>query len=167
MNDPVPVTREITAERAARFCHQPAPAFCCKAGIGLQSLPYHVSIPRLDIYALNSDIWCMTTPSITVTPRAAKRILEITGGNASAALRVAVNGGGCSGFQYEFGIATDRSPEDRAFQQEGATVLVDDVSLNYMAGSVLDFEDNLMGQSFKVLNPLAKSSCGCGTSFSF
>ena len=80
---------------------------------------------------------------------------------------MAVNGGGCSGFQYEFGIAKAREPEDLVFQLDGATVLVDNVSMLYVDGSVLDFEDNLMGQAFKVNNPQAKSSCGCGTSFSF
>lgn len=105
--------------------------------------------------------------SLTVTPRAAKRILAITAGAPGSALRVAVNGGGCSGFQYEFAIAKDQSDDDAVFQQDGATVLVDSVSMGFVAGSVLDFEDNLMGQAFKMQNPLAKSSCGCGTSFSF
>lgn len=103
---------------------------------------------------------------LTVTPRALKRIREITQVDSGSAFRVAVNGGGCSGFQYEFNIAKDRSPEDLAIEQDGATVLVDNVSMIYLAGSVLDFEDNLMGQSFKVQNPQAKSSCGCGVSFS-
>ncbi len=109
----------------------------------------------------------MTTPNLIVTPAAAQRILKITGGDSAAALRLAVNGGGCSGFQYEFEIAKSREPEDLAFQLDGATVLVDTVSMLYVDGSVLDFEDNLMGQAFKVNNPQAKSSCGCGTSFSF
>jgi iron-sulfur cluster insertion protein len=109
----------------------------------------------------------MTTPNLIVTPAAAQRILKITEGESSAALRLAVNGGGCSGFQYEFGIVKSREPDDLAFQLDGATVLVDTVSMLYVNGSVLDFEDNLMGQAFKVNNPQAKSSCGCGTSFSF
>jgi iron-sulfur cluster assembly accessory protein len=109
----------------------------------------------------------MTTPNLTVTPAAAQRILKITGGEATSALRLAVNGGGCSGFQYEFDIVKSREPEDLAFVLDGATVLVDTVSMLYVDGSVLDFEDSLMGQAFKVSNPQAKSSCGCGTSFSF
>ena len=108
----------------------------------------------------------MTTPTLTITPRAAKRILEITAHDGLAALRVAVNGGGCSGFQYEFDIAKTRNADDLAVEQDGATVLVDNVSLMYLTGSTLDFEDNLMGQAFKVQNPQAKSSCGCGVSFS-
>jgi iron-sulfur cluster assembly accessory protein len=83
-----------------------------------------------------------------------------------SALRVAVNGGGCSGFQYEFAIAAERADDDSVFEQDGATVLVDSISLSFVKDSVLDFEDDLMGQSFKVQNPQAKSSCGCGTSFS-
>ncbi len=62
---------------------------------------------------------------------------------------------------------TDREAEDLAFEKDGATVLVDNVSMLYVDGSELDFEDNLMGEAFKVNNPQAKSSCGCGTSFSF
>jgi iron-sulfur cluster assembly accessory protein len=109
----------------------------------------------------------MTTPNLTVTPAAVQRILKITHGHADKALRLAVNGGGCSGFQYEFGIVDTREAEDLAFERDGATVLVDNVSMLYVDGSVLDFEDSLMGQAFKVNNPQAKSSCGCGTSFSF
>jgi iron-sulfur cluster insertion protein len=109
----------------------------------------------------------MSTPNLTVTPSAAQRILKITGGDSAAALRLAVNGGGCSGFQYEFNIVKTRDADDLAFVLDGATVLVDTVSMLYVDGSVLDFEDSLMGQAFKVNNPQAKSSCGCGTSFSF
>ena len=109
----------------------------------------------------------MTTPNLIVTPAAAQRILKITGGDSAAALRLAVNGGGCSGFQYEFDIVKMRNTEDLAFELDGATVLVDTVSMLYVDGSVLDFEDSLMGQAFKVNNPQAKSSCWCGTSFSF
>ena len=109
----------------------------------------------------------MQVSSFTVTPRAAKRIHEIAAKQGShAALRVAVNGGGCSGFQYEFTFDDKREDDDKTFEIEGATVLVDSTSLTYMAGSTLDFIDDLMGQSFRVQNPQAKSSCGCGTSFS-
>jgi iron-sulfur cluster insertion protein len=105
--------------------------------------------------------------SFSVTPRAAKRIHEIAAKQgAAAALRVAVNGGGCSGFQYEFALGASREDDDQAFEVEGATVLVDATSLGFMAGSTLDFIDDLMGQSFRIQNPQAKSSCGCGTSFS-
>lgn len=106
----------------------------------------------------------MTDPALTVTPAAAKRILEIA--PTAGALRIAVNGGGCSGFQYEFRLEADRADDDTAFERDGATVLVDSVSLGFLAGSTVDFVDDLMGQSFRVQNPQAKSSCGCGTSFS-
>jgi iron-sulfur cluster assembly accessory protein len=109
----------------------------------------------------------MSTPTVSLTSAAAKRILQITGGAPGKALRVAVNGGGCSGFSYEFNLTDSRDAEDLAFELEGATVLVDQTSLQFIDGSVLDFEDNLLEQSFKMRNPLAKSSCGCGTSFSF
>ena len=81
-------------------------------------------------------------------------------------LRVSVNGGGCSGFQYEFGFDTKRQPDDIVIEREGATVLVDSVSVPFLEGSTLDFVDDLMGQSFRVRNPNATASCGCGTSFS-
>jgi iron-sulfur cluster insertion protein len=109
----------------------------------------------------------MTTTSMSVTDRAAARIREIVGAQAAAnALRVAVNGGGCSGFQYEFTLVNAEEPGDTVIEHSGARVLVDDVSLPYLAGSELDFVDDLMGQSFRMKNPQAKSSCGCGTSFS-
>jgi iron-sulfur cluster assembly accessory protein len=104
--------------------------------------------------------------AITVTPAAAKRILEIAP-PGSAALRIAVNGGGCSGFQYEFKLDEPMVADDTVIERDGAKVLIDAISLNYLAGSTLDFVDDLMGQSFRVQNPQAKSSCGCGTSFSF
>lgn len=103
---------------------------------------------------------------ISLTASAAKRIVEIAAKNhQTASLRIAVNGGGCSGFQYEFSINDAREDDDVVVERDGATLLVDSISLVHMAGSQVDFVDDLMGQSFKVVNPLAKSSCGCGTSF--
>lgn len=102
--------------------------------------------------------------SLIITEAAARRIREIVPDRG--ALRLAVNGGGCSGFQYEFTIADTSEQDDMTLERDGAKVLVDAVSLNYVAGSTLDFVDDLMGQSFRVQNPQAKSSCGCGTSFS-
>jgi iron-sulfur cluster assembly accessory protein len=104
--------------------------------------------------------------TINITARAANRIREITAAEGrKLGLRILVNGGGCSGFQYEFAMANDRADDDIAFEKDGAIVLVDPVSLEYMAGSTVDFVDDLIGQAFKVQNPLAKASCGCGTSF--
>ena len=104
---------------------------------------------------------------ITLTPRAAKRINEIMGAEPPGALlRVSVNGGGCSGFSYAFDITRDQEAQDVTIERDGATVVVDPVSLEYMAGSTIDFVNDLIGQSFKIENPQATASCGCGTSFS-
>ena len=105
--------------------------------------------------------------SITLTDRAASRIREITGAEpGKTALRVAVNGGGCSGFQYEFGLAAKPGPGDLVIEKDGAMAVIDEMSLAYMAGSEIDFVDDLIGQSFRIKNPNATASCGCGTSFS-
>ncbi|GJD55673.1 HesB/IscA family protein [Methylobacterium dankookense] len=104
---------------------------------------------------------------IILTPRAAKRINEIMGAEPpGSTLRISVNGGGCSGFSYAFDIASDRAEQDVAIERDGATVIIDPVSLEYMAGSTIDFVNDLIGQSFKIENPQATASCGCGTSFS-
>ena len=109
----------------------------------------------------------MNAATVTVTERAARRIAEILGAEvAPAVLRVSVEGGGCSGFQYRFDVARDRAPDDLVIERAGAVVVVDPVSLQYMAGSKIDFVDELIGASFKVENPKATASCGCGTSFS-
>ena len=106
------------------------------------------------------------TTNVTVTERAALKIGEILGKEAvGTMLRVSVEGGGCSGFQYKFDTERERADDDIVIQRGGATVLIDPVSLNYMAGSEIDFVDDLIGSSFKVNNPKATASCGCGTSF--
>ncbi len=109
----------------------------------------------------------MTTlePGLQLTERAAARI-KLIAADGSQVMRVAVNGGGCSGFQYEFTLDKNQDADDVVTELNGAAVVVDPVSMNYLKGSVLDFVDDLMGQSFRVQNPQAKSSCGCGTSFS-
>lgn len=104
---------------------------------------------------------------VTVSERAAKRIAQILkdeGGDAK--LRVAVTGGGCSGFQYNFALDDARADDDLVIERDGATVLIDPMSLEFLAGAEIDFVDDLIGAAFKVNNPNAKSSCGCGTSFS-
>src|SRR5438874_7088414 len=106
------------------------------------------------------------TVNVTVTERAARRIGEILGQEpAGTMLRVSVEGGGCSGFQYKFDTERERTEDDIVIEKSGATVLIDPVSLNYMVGSEIDFVDDLIGSSFKVRNPKATASCGCGTSF--
>ena len=103
---------------------------------------------------------------ITVSERAAKRIGEILKGEpAGTMLRVSVEGGGCSGFQYKFDMERAKAADDLVISRDNAVVLIDPVSVNYMAGSEIDFVDDLIGASFKVKNPQAKASCGCGTSF--
>jgi iron-sulfur cluster assembly accessory protein len=103
---------------------------------------------------------------VTVTERAAHRIGEILRQEpAGTMLRVSVAGGGCSGFQYRFDTERAKAADDVVIERAGATVLIDPISLNYMAGSEIDFVDDLIGSSFKVNNPNATASCGCGTSF--
>jgi iron-sulfur cluster assembly accessory protein len=81
-------------------------------------------------------------------------------------LRVSVEGGGCSGFQYRFDIEHSQAADDVVIRRRGAIVLIDQISLGYLAGSEIDFVDDLIGSSFRVNNPQAVASCGCGTSFS-
>ena len=107
------------------------------------------------------------TGDISMTDRAARRIGEILKSEPSGAmLRLSVMGGGCSGFQYKFDVERERADDDLTIARDGVTMLVDPVSLQYLAGSEIDFVDDLIGASFKVNNPKAKASCGCGTSFS-
>jgi iron-sulfur cluster assembly accessory protein len=107
-----------------------------------------------------------TADNVTVSARAARRIGEILQGEpAGAMLRVSVEGGGCSGFQYKFDIEREKAVDDLVIAQEGATVLIDPVSVNYLAGAEIDFVDDLIGAAFRVNNPKATASCGCGTSF--
>jgi iron-sulfur cluster assembly accessory protein len=105
--------------------------------------------------------------TVEMTDAAARRIAAIVAKEpGKSALRVSVEGGGCSGFSYRFDLADHRNDDDVAIEKSGATILIDDLSLVYMGGSVIDFVDDLIGQSFKIENPHATASCGCGTSFS-
>jgi iron-sulfur cluster assembly accessory protein len=112
----------------------------------------------------------MTTETalpVTVSARAARRIADILKSEpAPSMLRIAVTGGGCSGFQYNFAIDDTRAEDDLVVERDGATVLIDPMSLDFLKGAEIDFVDDLIGQSFKINNPNATSSCGCGTSFS-
>ena len=104
---------------------------------------------------------------VEVTDAAARRIASIVAAEPGKnALRVSVEGGGCSGFSYKYDLTGERNDDDVAIEKLGATVLIDEMSLIYMGGSVLDFVDDLIGQSFQIRNPNAVASCGCGTSFS-
>jgi iron-sulfur cluster assembly accessory protein len=107
------------------------------------------------------------TTNVDITERAAKRISAILADqSAGAVFRVAVEGGGCSGFQYSFAVEPAAGGEDEILERDGAKVAIDQASLGFLAGARIDFVDDLMGQSFRVDNPNATSSCGCGTSFS-
>ena len=114
----------------------------------------------------------MTTASrlehpVRLSERAARRIAEIVAAEPTTPLlRVSVEGGGCSGFQYKFDLVAASEADDLVIERAGARVLIDPVSLEYLGGSEIDFVDDLIGQSFKIHNPNATASCGCGTSFS-
>jgi iron-sulfur cluster assembly accessory protein len=109
----------------------------------------------------------MAGTAVDMTERAARRVNAILRDEGpGASLRVSVKGGGCSGFSYAFDIGSQRGEDDLVIQKDGATVLIDSVSVAYMQGAVIDFVDDLMGQSFRIENPMATSGCGCGTSFS-
>jgi iron-sulfur cluster assembly accessory protein len=106
------------------------------------------------------------TSAVSLTPRAVERIKGIVGGDvAKTYLRVSVAGGGCSGFQYQFDLEGERAEDDVVIERDGAGVLIDPVSLAYLLGAEIDFVDDLIGAQFKINNPNATASCGCGTSF--
>ncbi len=109
----------------------------------------------------------MTAETVTISDSAAKRIGVILKSDAEKkAMRVSVEGGGCSGFSYKFDLVSDADADDLVLEKGDAKVLIDSLSLVYMNGSEIDFVDNLLGQSFQIKNPNAVASCGCGTSFS-
>ena len=107
------------------------------------------------------------TPDIAISPSAAARVAAIAARQSKPAiLRLSVEGGGCAGFQYRFGLADRVEPNDLAAERDGVTLVVDEVSLDLVRGSVVDFVESLGGAAFQVTNPKAASGCGCGTSFS-
>ncbi len=109
----------------------------------------------------------MDASSVVVTESAIKKIATILGSEKEpSVLRVSVEGGGCSGFQYKFDVQRSPATEDIVIARDGATVVIDPVSLQYLAGSRIDYADELIGAAFKIDNPNATASCGCGTSFS-
>lgn len=104
---------------------------------------------------------------VSVSASAAKRIAALTAAEGAGMMfRIAVNGGGCSGFQYDFSFDTAKAEDDILIERDGALVLIDQTSLEFLGGSEVDFVEGLMGSHFEIKNPNAKSSCGCGTSFS-
>src|SRR6201993_1026282 len=137
---------------------------------GLIPLPVALNYDRRRIPQICAGreyrIFTMTT-AVTISERAARRIGEIlkTEGDG-AMLRISVEGGGCSGFQYKFDVEHAQAEDDLVIARDSAVVLVDSASVPFLAGSEVDFVDDLIGASFRVVNPNATASCGCGTSFS-
>jgi iron-sulfur cluster assembly accessory protein len=109
----------------------------------------------------------MRPPPLSLTPNAAARLHALSAAQGKPImLRVAVDGGGCSGFQYRFDLVEAPEPDDHQIERDGAFAVVDDVSVALLAGSEIDFVDELAGAEFRVKNPNARTSCGCGVSFS-
>ena len=107
------------------------------------------------------------TPSVGLTKSAADRIRTLAAGEGNPALmlRLAVSGGGCSGYSYGFSLDTDQTADDRVFESHGAKLVIDDVSLDLLKGAEIDYAEDLLAASFRINNPNATSTCGCGTSF--
>ena len=114
-------------------------------------------------YLLGMDV----NEQVALTPAAAARVAAIAARQGKAAiLRLSVEGGGCAGFQYRFGLADQIEPDDKIATQDGVTLVVDETSLELVRGSAVDYVESLGGAAFQVTNPNAASGCGCGTSFS-
>jgi len=103
---------------------------------------------------------------VTLSSSAATRIKKILSQHGGDYLRVSVEGGGCSGFQYKFDFAETPESDDIIIENDGAKVLIDTISLDFLQGSVIDYVQELIGAAFKIRNPNAVAACGCGTSFS-
>ncbi len=110
----------------------------------------------------------MSNIDIQMSASAAKQIKAIMAKNKDAGgfLRVAVDGGGCSGFQYRFEFAEAPNEDDLIIERDGAKILIDEVSQSFLVGSEIDYVNEIIGSAFKIHNPNAKAACGCGTSFS-
>lgn len=109
----------------------------------------------------------IATAEIMLTPSAARRVAAIAAKQGKpAVLRLSVEGGGCSGFQYRFGLADAPEAGDTVATQDGVALVVDEMSLDLVRGSAVDFVESLGGSAFQVTNPNAASGCGCGSSFS-
>lgn len=106
-------------------------------------------------------------PAISITDRAARQIAKIVAseGNPELSLRIAASGGGCSDFQYGFSLDDTVNDDDRVFSHLGVRVVIDEISLELLAGAEVDYVTEMIGSSFRIRNPNAASSCGCGSSF--
>jgi iron-sulfur cluster insertion protein len=124
-------------------------------------------VPGIRIYDIMNDIASAAGLPVAITDNAAKRIAFLMNQEGPGAkLRVEVNGGGCSGFSYGFRFDDAVQDDDLVIERNGAVVLIDEMSLQFLSGSTIDFVEDLMAASFRVENPNATASCGCGTSFS-
>ena len=108
------------------------------------------------------------TTSVQLSPSAAARVaaIAVRQGKPGLKLRLAVDGGGCAGFQYRFGLESDAAPDDLVVETDGVSMLVDPVSLPFLDGAQVDYVETMGAAAFKVTNPNAASGCGCGSSFS-
>lgn len=121
---------------------------------------------RLEPAPHSPYIHVMDAPSLTLSPSAAARVAIIAAKQGKEALlRLAVEGGGCSGFQYRFALAEAAEADDLVVERDGVRLVVDPVSLELIAGSTIDYVESLGGAAFKVENPQAVAGCGCGSSF--
>ncbi len=107
----------------------------------------------------------MSDPQITLSETAARQIKAVLASQNKAFLRVSVVGGGCSGFSYKYDLEAEAADDDLRIERDGATVLVDPMSVEFLADSVIDYVDELIGASFQIRNPNATAACGCGVSF--
>lgn len=128
--------------------------------VPLPSMPQPGSTPALDYQSLDRPL--------NFTGAAAAKVRELIQeeGNAALSLRVYIQGGGCSGFQYGFEFDENRADDDVAVETDQATLLIDPLSLQYLLGSEVDYSESLQGAQFVIRNPNAKTTCGCGSSFS-
>lgn len=107
-----------------------------------------------------------TLQGLTISQSGARQIAKLLADEAPGTmLRVTVSGGGCSGFQYAFAFDENKTDDDLSFSRDGVTVIIDTMSLEYLQGSEIDYVDDLIGAAFRIHNPNATASCGCGTSF--
>jgi iron-sulfur cluster insertion protein len=120
----------------------------------------------VEVLAVHAYLVCMSETQVTLAANAAARVSAIAAKQGKPAiLRLSVEGGGCSGFQYKFGLADAPEDGDTIAETDGVKLLVDDVSLGLLEGSVVEYVESLGGAAFKVTNPQAASGCGCGSSF--
>ena len=163
----LPPTRSIFA--ALKWIDLPAQGEVKSGAFAAHWIGHAEALQKLHAYygILEHVMNVETAMTVTISARAAKKIAEILAAEGKPVIvRLAVEGGGCSGFQYQFTLDESRGADDLLVEREGAKVLIDPISLDFLKGSEIDFADEMIGASFKVNNPNAKMSCGCGTSFS-